>query len=110
MNSVFNKVQLYIPNTTASSDKVTFTDSEIIEVVCDVHGWMKSWVHVVDHPYYCVTNSEGEFVLNDIPPGKYNLKVWHETLGEVESEVVVTFDGVSQLEFNYPVQKKGGRK
>jgi hypothetical protein len=36
-----------------------------------------------------VTGPQGEFVLDNVPPGKYTLKVWHETLGTVTRDVTV---------------------
>ena len=43
----------------------------------------------MDHPFYAVTNPAGEFVLNNVPPGKFVLQVWHETLGRTSKEVTV---------------------
>jgi plastocyanin len=46
---------------------------------CDAgHIWMSGWVWVVDHPYYALTDAEGDFVLSDVPPGDYALVCWHE--------------------------------
>jgi hypothetical protein len=50
---------------------------------------MRGWVVVAEHPFYAVTNEAGEFVLNDVPPGKYTLKIWQEVLGTVTQEVTV---------------------
>jgi hypothetical protein len=44
---------------------------------------------VAEHPYYAVTSEEGEFVFEKVPPGKYTLQVWQETLGMVNQEVTV---------------------
>lgn len=47
----------------------TFAAPEIPRVGCDVHRWMQAWIVVVDDPYYAVTDTQGEFVLVDVPPG-----------------------------------------
>ncbi len=60
-----------------------------IKVACDAHGWMGGWFFVQDHPYYVVTDANGAFQLTDVPPGDYELKVWHETLGESTQNVSV---------------------
>jgi plastocyanin len=42
----------------------------IVTVKCDAgHTWMSSYVHVVEHPYYAVTDAAGKFELKDVPPG-----------------------------------------
>lgn len=52
----------------------------IITLRCNVgHYWMSGIVMVVSHPYYTVTNEAGEFKLEDVPPGKYEMVYWHES-------------------------------
>lgn len=66
-----------------------FAKPEIIKVQCDVHGWMRAVLVSAEHPYYALTDAQGSFKIPDVPPGKYTLKVWHETLGEQTKEVTV---------------------
>jgi hypothetical protein len=50
----------------------------VISLGCNAgHPWMSGYIHVVEHPYYTVTDSEGRFELKDVPPGKYKLIAWH---------------------------------
>ena len=76
-------------------DKQGYRDFEfkrpeiMIEVVCDVHAWMKGWIGVVEHPFYAVTGVDGAFTLQGVPPGDYVLGVWSEKLGEKELSVKV---------------------
>ena len=58
----------------------------MISVSCTIHGWMKAWVHVFDHPYFAVTNEKGEFEIKNAPAGKYRLVVWQEKVGWVAGE------------------------
>jgi len=62
---------------------------EIIRVNCDLHPWMRAWVVVAEHPFYAVTNDQGEFILDHVPPGEYTLQLWQESLGTVTKEVTV---------------------
>ena len=39
---------------------------------------MKSWVLVQDHPYFAVTDSKGNFTIENIPPGTYEVIAWQE--------------------------------
>ena len=49
-------------------------------IKCDVHPWMRSWVVVVDHPFWAVTDADGnyEIDLNGLEAGEYELCFWHE--------------------------------
>ena len=73
-------------------------------IKCDVHPWMKSYTSVFDHPYFAVTDSNGNYSIKNIPPGKYEVEFWHEkakgmgglgkyevTIGEKESSLNHTF-------------------
>ncbi len=62
---------------------------EIIPLKCDLHGWMKAWIIVADHPYHAISDQEGSFQISGIPPGTYTVQFWHETLGQLSREVTV---------------------
>src|SRR5215813_4364725 len=47
-------------------------------LLCNVHVEMSAYVVVTETPYFAKTDKDGRFVLKDVPPGKYTLKVWHE--------------------------------
>ena len=56
---------------------------------CDVHGWMQGHVAVVDNPYYAVTDENGKFSIADLPAGYYEVKIWHEYLGEKTQNITI---------------------
>jgi hypothetical protein len=74
----------------------TFTECEKIPVKCDVHGWMSSWIVVVDHPYNAVTDPEGWYEIPGIPPGTYTVECWQEELGVKTMEVTIPAEGMAQ--------------
>jgi hypothetical protein len=67
-----------------------------IRVKCDVHTWMNAFFHVVDHPYFAVTDDKGAFTIKDLPAGEYTLEAIHEKLGAKTAKVNVTATGASQ--------------
>jgi hypothetical protein len=54
-----------------------------ISVECSIHPWMKAYVRVFDHPYYALTDDDGNFEIKDAPVmgGKLRMFVWQETGG-----------------------------
>ena len=44
---------------------------------CSYHDYMEGWGVVVSHPYVTMAGARGEFSITDIPPGDYNLVIWH---------------------------------
>ncbi|MDB4512926.1 PQQ-binding-like beta-propeller repeat protein [Akkermansiaceae bacterium] len=79
----------------------TFDQAEgPITLKCDFHRWMEAHLWVMDHPFYAVTNAEGEFEILDLPPGDYEISAWHEKLGEQSQEITVRKGGsVSNFKF-----------
>jgi plastocyanin len=71
----------------------------VVKVICEVHPWMSAYIVVSDHPYYSVTDVYGDYLIGDIPPGSYRLKVWHETLGAQEKPVEVKAGGSHNVDF-----------
>ena len=68
---------------------VEFKNPEIVQVECNVHGWMHAIIVVEANPYDALTDANGSFKITDVPPGKYTVKVWHSKLGEQTKEVTV---------------------
>lgn len=52
-----------------------------ISLSCAIHPWMKAWVRIFDHPYFAITDDDGNFTIKDAPAGKFNLIVWHGSGG-----------------------------
>ena len=55
-----------------------------IRLMCDLHSWMEAWIYVVDHPYFAISGSDGQFRIPRLPPGRYRLVAIHEDLGRRE--------------------------
>jgi plastocyanin len=82
---------------------IAFAKPEIIRINCDLHSWMRAWVVVADHPFYALTNETGEFSLPGVPPGKYTLQIWQESLGITTREIAVREeDAVVRVELTAP--------
>ena len=69
--------------------KKKFKKPGLVQIRCNVHDWMQGWIWVFRHPYHQVTGADGSFKFEDVPPGKYELAVWQEHLGERYFEVEV---------------------
>ena len=51
----------------------------IIELTCEAgHPWMTAYILVAGHPFVATTNGSGEFLIDNVPAGTYQLRMWHE--------------------------------
>ncbi len=60
---------------------------------------MKGWLVVAEHPYYVLTDEDGNFKITDVPPGTYTLQLWHETLGQQTLKVTVKSNSETKVAF-----------
>jgi carboxypeptidase family protein len=83
----------------------TLSRPGLIAITCDVrHTWMSAFVVVAEHPYHTVTDAEGVYEIRGIPPGRYTLEVWHETLGTLERPVTVEPASTVVMDAAYPAE------
>jgi plastocyanin len=83
--------------------KATMKLSGVVDVACDVHGWMQGWILVADNPYYAITDKSGSFAIKDIPPGKYTLATFQAYTGVRETSV--TIEGKKTTNVNVELKK-----
>jgi plastocyanin len=80
-----------------------------IEVKCDIHPWMNSWIIVANTNHYAVTGADGSFSIPGLPAGEHNAKLWHEKLGKADAKIKVGADGKCEpLEVKMGAKKEGG--
>ena len=67
-----------IPAEEVSDGKITFKKHyKIMQMICGMHEFMQTWGYRVQNPYYSQTKIDGNFKINNIPPGEYKLTAWH---------------------------------
>ena len=76
-----------------------FDKPEVIKLTCDVHSWMLGWIAIMPNPYFGVTDATGTAKIENVPPGKYKVDVWHETLGKQTKEVEVKAGQTAKVAF-----------
>ena len=68
----------------------TFTAPEVmVNLQCNVHGWMHSFVGVRPDPFFAVSKQDGSFTITGLPPGTYTVEAWHEKFGTQTATVTI---------------------
>jgi plastocyanin len=79
----------------------------VIRIDCDVlHTWMSAVIVVTDTPYFAVTDQNGNFVMDQLPPGRYGAETWHEKLGTKTIGVAVDGNKGVSLDVVYAMNGK----
>ena len=79
--------------TAGKSTEETFKEAEPVKVTCDMHTWMNAWVYVADATHWTLTDADGNFSFDGLPPGEHEVTFWHETLKSQTQKVMVGEDG-----------------
>lgn len=80
----------------------TMNRSGVVDMRCNAgHVWMNAEMLVVNHPYYAVTDADGNFKLTNVPAGEYEIEAWHEGW-KVTGEGAV-YDVMTQMRVQRPV-------
>lgn len=73
---------------------------------CGFHAYMESWAMAVNNPYYALTDENGKFSIEEVPPGTYQLVVWHPQTGPgLIKTVTVKADGKLDEQLSLPAPK-----
>ena len=86
------------------SKAVTFDRPGIVRVFCDIHSHMNAWILVFAHPFFAVTDADGRFRIEGIPPGTYTVAIWNEA-ATAESRTVVVSAG-SEADVGFTLGRK----
>ena len=73
----------------------------------DFHPSRLGYVLPLDHPYAAVTDEAGRFEIPQLPPGEYELNIWHERVGYLERNLQVTVpeDGAAEVGLTFDVEQ-----
>ncbi len=66
---------LYKPGTSKS---YVLRHPGIMRIFCNIHPTMSAIIAVLPTPYYAITDSAGSFTIANVPPGDYQLRIFHE--------------------------------
>jgi plastocyanin len=77
------------------SKSVRFDRPGIVRVFCDIHSHMNAFILVFSHPFFSVTDADGRYHIDNVPPGSYTLVAWNEGVASEMRPVVVASDGAS---------------
>ncbi|MBM3795560.1 MAG: hypothetical protein FJW31_16205 [Acidobacteria bacterium] len=66
---------------------------QMVRIKCNVHPWMRAYVHVMEHPYFAVTGADGSFEIASLPPGDYVIEALHEKAAPVEQALRIESAG-----------------
>jgi hypothetical protein len=79
---------------------VQFDKPGVSFIFCNIHAEMSAVVIALPTPYYAISDARGEIRIPDVPPGRYQLQVFHssvapDVLRALNREITVAADSTS---------------
>ena len=87
------------------SKSVRFDRPGIVRVFCDIHSHMSAFILVFAHRFFAVTDDEGRYRIENVPPGSYTVIAWNEALPQDARRVAVPDTG-GDVELNFVLSRR----
>jgi hypothetical protein len=97
-NERFNRSQS--PGAAPIDHKFTQVET-LIHFKDNQHPWESAYVGVLAHPFFAVSDTQGQYKIQGLPPGTYRIVAWHEMYGERTNEVTVGAGESKTLNFTF---------
>jgi hypothetical protein len=68
------------------TDPILFDKPGTATLGCNIHDRMLAYIHVVDTPYFGITDANGELML-DLPKGEHRVRIWTPAMGELKPDI-----------------------
>ena len=81
------------------SQTVRFDRPGIVRVFCDIHSHMNAFILVFSHPFFAMTDAEGRYRIDNVPPGTYAIVAWNEGISSEPRPVTVPDGAVAEIDF-----------
>jgi hypothetical protein len=69
---------------------VVFDRPGIVAIGCNIHDWMLGYLYVAETPYLARTGADGRARLENLPAGRYVVRVWHPRMEGTEEATART--------------------
>jgi plastocyanin len=85
------------------SRSIVFDRPGVVRVFCEIHSHMSAYILVFAHRFFAVTDAEGRYRIDGVPPGAYALAVWNDGAVRDRRELRVSGPG-DQVEQDFVVE------
>ncbi len=82
-----------------NSRQVRFDRPGIVRVFCDIHSHMNAFILVFGHPFFAMTDAEGRYRIDNVPPGAYGVIAWNEGTSSEAISVTMPDGGTAEMDF-----------
>lgn len=75
----------------------------VVRLSCNIHPWMRGWIVATDDAS-AISGGDGKFSIDNVPPGTYELRVWHEALKGFSQKITVAAGKATPVNLSLPAK------
>lgn len=83
----------------------TFNKPGEVIILCNVHSEMVAYIVILENPYFAKSDEKGNFRIENVPPGTYLVKTWHEKMKAEPQEVKLAQGEVKEIRLELKKRK-----
>jgi len=68
---------------------------------CNLHPFLQTRGVIIENPYYVVSDADGKFTIDNIPPGTYEVTAWHPFIPMKRGTVTIEAGKEAKLNFKF---------
>ena len=68
---------------------------------CNLHPFLQTRGYIIDNPYFAISDTEGHFNIENIPPGTYEVTAWHPFIPIQKGTLTIETGKTTQLDFTF---------
>lgn len=68
---------------------------------CNLHPFLQTRGYIIDNPYFVISDAKGNFNMENIPPGTYEVTAWHPFVPIQRGTITIETGKTAQLDFTF---------
>lgn len=77
------------------------SDTREFLIKCNLHPFLQTRALVVENPYYAITDAQGRFSIDGVPPGTYEVMAWHPFIPAKKGTATIASNGETKIDFEF---------
>ena len=86
-----------------------FTQPGIVEIGCNIHDWMLAYIYIAESSMVATTNAEGVATIEGLPPGDFELEIWHARLAAPDNmlnrQISILADELTEINLSLELRR-----
>ncbi len=78
----------------------TFDRLGEIKLLCNIHPDMEGYILTLQNPYFAIPDEGGRYRIDNIPPGRYVLRIWYARMEGDPQQITVNTGQETVADFN----------